>query len=109
MRILCFENVCQSFKHHFETKHKTFRDEADKVESIKRAVCRHLNQANALKVFSDNHPPSTRLIIFTGEPSKFIVAMHLAYMDGIQLRICWRFSFSCGVLIKLDVNVDMAH
>lgn len=53
---LCLENVvCRtsSVKHHFETKHKkTFKDVADKAESIKRAVSRYGKQANTLKVFA---------------------------------------------------------
>lgn len=58
---LCFENVvCRtsSVKRHFETKHeKTFKDQADKAESIKRAVSRYEKQASYLKVFAtaQNH------------------------------------------------------
>uniref|UniRef100_UPI00358E5645 general transcription factor II-I repeat domain-containing protein 2-like n=1 Tax=Myxine glutinosa TaxID=7769 RepID=UPI00358E5645 len=53
--VLCFENVCRtsSVKRHFETKHeKTFKDQADKAESIKRAVSRYGKQANTLKIFA---------------------------------------------------------
>ena len=54
--ILCCENVvCRtsSVKRHFETKHeKTFKDQADKVESIKRAVTRYEKQASSFKVFT---------------------------------------------------------
>ena len=56
MCILCCENVvCRtsSVKRHFETKHeKTFKDQADKVESIKRAVSRYEKQASSFKVFT---------------------------------------------------------
>jgi hypothetical protein len=47
--------VCRtsSVKRHFETKHeKTFKDQADKVESIKRAVSRYEKQASSFKVFT---------------------------------------------------------
>uniref|UniRef100_UPI00358FEE4E general transcription factor II-I repeat domain-containing protein 2-like n=1 Tax=Myxine glutinosa TaxID=7769 RepID=UPI00358FEE4E len=63
---LCFENVvCQtsSVKRHFETKHeKTFKDQADKAESIKRAVSRYGKQANTLKIFAiaKNHTTEAR-------------------------------------------------
>lgn len=53
---LCFENVvCRmsNVKCHFQTKHqKTLRDEADKAESIKRAVSRYEKQTNTLKFFT---------------------------------------------------------
>ena len=53
---LCFENVvCRtsSVKRHFETKHETaFKDQADKAESIKRAVSRYGKQASTLKDFA---------------------------------------------------------
>lgn len=53
---LCCENVvCRtsSVKRHFETKHeKTFKDQADKAESIKRAVSRYDKQASSLKDFT---------------------------------------------------------
>ena len=56
MCTLCCENVvCRtsSVKRHFETKHeKTFKDQADKVESIKRAVSRYEKQASSFKVFT---------------------------------------------------------
>lgn len=42
-----------SVKRHFETKHeKTFKDQADKAESIKRVVSRYDKQASSLKVFT---------------------------------------------------------
>ena len=53
---LCCENVvCRTsnVKLHFETKHeKTFKDQADKVASIKRAVSRYGKQASSFKVFT---------------------------------------------------------
>lgn len=40
-----------SVKHHFEIKHKkTLKDQADKAESIKRAVSRYDEQASSLRV-----------------------------------------------------------
>lgn len=47
--------VCRtsSVKQHFETKlQKTFKDEAEKAESITRAVSRYEKQASTLKVFT---------------------------------------------------------
>ena len=42
-----------SVKRHFETKHKkNFKDQADKAESIKRAVSRYDKQASSCKVFT---------------------------------------------------------
>ena len=63
MCTLCLENVvCRtsSVKRHFETKHKTtFKDEADKAESIKRAVSGYGKQANTLKAFATANNDST--------------------------------------------------
>lgn len=53
---LCCENVvCRtsSVKRYFEMKHeKSFKDQADKAESIKRAVSRYDKQASSIKVFT---------------------------------------------------------
>ena len=58
--MLCFENVCRTscVKRHFETKHKrSFKERADKGESIKRAVSRYGKQVNSLKVFATAKKP----------------------------------------------------
>ena len=61
---LCLENVvCRtsSVKRHFETKHeKTFKDVADKAESVKHAVSRYGKQANTLKVFATAKDHATK-------------------------------------------------
>ena len=53
VRGLCCENVvCRtwSVKRHLETTHqKTFKDGADKAESIRKAVSRYEKQGNVLK------------------------------------------------------------
>ena len=50
---LCCQNVvCQtsSIKQHFETKHeKSFKDNAGKIESLKKAVSRYEKQSNIFK------------------------------------------------------------
>ena len=50
---LCCQNVvCRtsSIKRHFETKHeKSFKDDAEKIESLKKAVSRYEKQSNIPK------------------------------------------------------------
>ena len=54
--VLCLDAVVMrtsSVKRHFETTHeKSFKDEADKKESIKRALSAYDKQTNLLKTFT---------------------------------------------------------
>ena len=56
MCALCCDNVvCRtsSVRRHFESKHeKAFKEEADKVEKIMKAVIRYEKQASVLKKMS---------------------------------------------------------
>ena len=73
-----------SVKRHFETKHeKTFKDQADKAESIKHAVTRYDKQASSLKVF-----PSVKS---HGTKASYHIAHCIAkhekpFMDGKSIK-----------------------
>ena len=64
---LCWENVvCRtsSVRRHFKSKHeKAFKDDADKVEEIMKAVFRYEKQTSVLKKMSHSKNQALKVVI----------------------------------------------
>ena len=100
MCALCCQNVvCQTsnIKRHFETKHeKSFKDDAEKIESLKKAISRYKKRSS---IFKKVIRSTNRTIESSYKVAEVMAKNGKPFTDGVFVRRPFLIVLKCCLMI----------